>query len=293
MTDYPYTKLKAALEDRNSPLRQLLDERLPNTRQIQSAYRTSAGPLLVDGGSANAGTVGTAFDLMTRFRLEPMHDAGIARMAFLGEPAIVAEIDAVIVTAQVAGGVGDNEGLARASWALALLEEVFRAGLWPGSPLAEMLEAGRCTAQALLELASDDALRQLTQLDMFAASALLPHLDRPLVIGPTFDGSVLCSADADVIAGDLLVDLKTKLGAKNSRTGERADQLDLLQLRQVVSYALFDRSDSFQIRRVGLYSARYGHLAIWSLGTLLDTLADAHVDLQALREDVWRALGGR
>lgn len=291
--NYDYTNLSSALDDKASPLRQLLDERLPNSRPVQASFRDEAGSIRVDGGSANPGTIGTAFDVLTRFRLDSMHNADASRTAFRGRSELIAEIDAVVIAAQVAGAIGDRDGLAKASWALALLEEVYRARrLWPGSPLSDLLETGRCTAQALLELAPADALRQLKELDAVADAELKPNLVGPLHVGPTFDGSKLCAADADLIANDLVVDIKTNLGLKNPRTGERADRLDRTDLLQVVSYALFDRSDSFQIRRVGLYSARYGHLAIWDLGALLDTLAGGQVVLEVLREDVWLALGG-
>lgn len=292
MNNYRYTNLTAALRDKASPLRQLFDSRFPNTKVVQAQYRAEEPELRVDGGSANPGTLGAAFDFAMRFGIKSQYDPTVARNAFESAPGLVDEIDAVIIAAQMAAGLGDRVTVQRASWAFALLTEVYRAGLQPGSPLVELLEARSFSAQRLLGLASDDALRQLAELDEVARSSLLPRLDGPYVLGPTFDGSALCKADADVIAGGLLLDFKTSIGTKNARTGSRSDRLDLLDLYQIVAYALFDRSDSYAIDRVGIYSARFGHLVSWDLQVLLDTLAGEHTPVENARAEVWMALGG-
>ncbi|KQQ68461.1 hypothetical protein [Microbacterium sp. Leaf320] len=293
MTIYRYSNLSAALRDKDSPLSTLLRTTLPNTRVVQAEYRKSEPELLVDGGSANPGTVGGAFDYAMRFELSPTYDGDLAKSAFLGFPTVVAEIDALIVAAQAARGNGDQETVYRASWALALLTEVYRVGLMPGSPLFELASPEAMTAKNLLGLAGEDALRQLRSLTEVARRALVPNLNGPYRLGPTFDGSTLCAADADVIAADLLLDFKTSLGAKVSRPGGRSDRLDVTDLYQLVSYALFDRSNTYGIGRVGIYSARFGHLVSWDLQQLLDTLAGTPIKTQALRDQVWLALGGR
>jgi hypothetical protein len=221
-----------------------------------------------------------------------LFDARLARAAFLDDVDAVTNIDAVIVAAQVAVAVGDRTTVYQASWALALLTEVYRIGLMPGSPLRQLREDGTFNAMHLLGLASPDALHQLDELVEVASSELLPHIGGPYVLGPTFDGSALCSADADVIAGGFLLDFKTSLGAKVSRPGGRSDCLKLKDLHQLVSYALFDYSDSYRLHWVGIYSARFGHLVSWDLVELLEKLAGRPVDLADAREQVWRSLGG-
>lgn len=293
MSSYRYTNLSAALRDKASPLRQLFDSRFPNTRAVQAAYRADAPELRVDGGTANPGTLGAAYDFAMRFALDPLYDASVARSAFLSNPAMVAEIDAVVIAAQVAAGLGDHGTVDRAAWALALLTEVYRVGLMPGSPIGELLEARSFRAQALLALAPEDAVRQLDELRAVSREVLVPRLSGPYRLGPTFDASDLCKADADVIAGSLLLDFKTSLGVKNARTGSRSDRLDLIDLYQVVGYALFDHSDRYNIGQVGIYSARFGHLVTWELQSILDELAGGSVPVQEGRELVWRALGGR
>lgn len=292
MIDYRYSNLSLALRDKGSPLRQLLASNYPNTRAVQAEYRAAEPTILVEGGDANPGTLGAAFDLAMRFELNPLYDADLARAAFRGNLQMVNEIDAVIVAAQVASGIGDHGTVHRASWALALLTEVYRVGPMPGSPLLELRASGSFTAQKLLDLAPADAVRQLDSLAEIARTAVLPQLEGPLHLGPTFDGSALCAADADVIANGFLLDFKTSLGAKVARPGGRSDRLDLTDLYQLVSYALFDYSDTYRIRRVGIYSARFGHLVSWDLLDLLETLAGTTVSVEEARQEVWAALGG-
>lgn len=267
--------------------------KFPNTRSVQAAYRADAPELRVDGGTANPETLGAAYDFAMRFALDPLCDASVARSAFLGNPAMVAEIDAVVLAAQVAAGLGDHGTVDRASRALALLTEGCRVGLMPGSPIGDLLEARSFTAQALLTLAPEDALRQLDELRAVPREALVPRLSGPYLLGPTFDASALCKADADVIAGSLLLDFKTSIGSKSARTGAGADPLDLIDMYQVVAYALFDRSDRYKIRQVGIYSARFGHLVTWGLQLIPDELAGESVTIQESRELVWHAPGGR
>jgi hypothetical protein len=75
-------------------------------------------------------------------------------------------------------------------------------------------------------------------------------------LGPTFAGSELIKADADLIAAGLLLELKTS--AKLS--------LGITDLLQVIGYALLDFADAYRISELGIFSARYGYLATWELG---------------------------
>ncbi len=295
MSDYVYRNLTSAVKDKNSPLRQYLNRRFPNTRPLQTAYREQCGALLVDGGDANAGTVGAAFDFLVRFALDADHQPLVAVQAFLDKPPLLSAIVGVVESAHSAvAGPEDVDRLARASWALALCTEVYRVGLMPGSPLLELLQGQQFNAPALLSLAPEGAMRQLRDLYTVAQERLLPMIlpAERLHLGPTFDGSTLCPADADLIHDGRLLDIKTHLGPKNARTGARADRLDLTDLYQVLAYVLFDRSDAYAIRSLGIYSGRYGALVTWPLSKALETMAGGAVDLAAEREVVWGLLGG-
>lgn len=293
---YRYSNLTNAVGDKRSPLRQYLDHRFPMVKPLQNEYREASGALLVDTGGANAGTLGAAFDFEIRFLLDPSSAPMVAALAFRRRTDLVTAIGEVVAAAQNAsrGNSQDRDILARASWALALCAEVYRVGgIMPGSPLGLLLREDRFTAEELLALAPPDALRQLGELETLAAANLMPHLRRrPLYLGPTFEGSELCSADADLIAGGLLLDIKTHLGTRNQRTGNRSDGLALTALYQVVTYVLFDHSDAYKITDIGIYSARYGSLVTWPLPYALNAMADEPIDLAKERDEVWRLLGG-
>ncbi|MGL5851557.1 MAG: hypothetical protein ACRCZD_12315 [Phycicoccus sp.] len=289
---YQYTNLTNALKDKGSPLRQYLDERFSNVGPLRNEYRAHAGRLVVEAGDAAPGTLGAAVDFHIRLALDPTETPLVAELAFTGRSA--AAISTVCRRATAAAQRDPlHETVARACWALALCTEVYRVGgVMPGSPLGHLLAERRFTADALLALAPADALRQMHEMGQLAAGALLPQLGRPLHLGPTFDGSSLCSADADLIADGLLLDIKTRLGSTNARSGERYDNLPLLDIYQVLAYALFDYSDTYRITKVGIYSARYGTLVTWPISDTLETLAGEPVDLARERSVVWRLLGG-
>lgn len=298
LTPYRYTNLTSALKDKASPLRRHLARRFPLTKLLQADYRASAGPLLVEGGDANPGTLGAALDYQLRFTLDPDYLPLPAVAAFANHPLLLAPIMEVVRAAGLASGAaspGHDAPAARACWALALLTEVYRGGLVPGSAVAALVASRQLTAERLLALAPEDALRQLAELSTVADRSFFPTIRGRgrLALGPTFEGSKLCSADADLIAGDLLVEVKTYLGARNPRTGRRSDGLASVDLYQVVSYALFDRSDTYGVASIAIYSARYGHLVSWPLRTALSSLAGTEVDLNEEREQVWLVLGGR
>jgi hypothetical protein len=89
-------------------------------------------------------------------------------------------------------------------------------------------------------------------------AALVPNLATragPWALGPTFACSELIRADADLIAADPLLDLKTT--AKLS--------LAITDLLQLVCYALFDFDDQYELTEVGIISARYSYVASWKL----------------------------
>jgi hypothetical protein len=197
----------------------------------------------------------------------------------------------------VKGSVIDDELLLRGCWALALLAEMFRMGPVPlpaGSPL-HALDLRSVRSDDLLGLATPDTVAEIAELRSLARTSLLPHLTGRIglwALGPTFEGSKLMSADADVIAGGLLVELKTGLGDKRS-DGTRRCGLETKTLYQMIGYVLLDLDDTYLIDSVGLYEARYGHFATWSLQDLLDETAGRHVDPADERDQFRALLAGR
>ncbi len=296
---YRYTNLTAALADPRCPLRRYLSSTFHDVRPLQAEYRAQAGTLLVEGGTAAAGTVGAAFDFLVRLTLRPDHVPMVALQAFQHSAAHVAAIRGVLDLARASAERSDSSVptpvLVRASWVLALTTEVYRMGaMVPGSPLSQVMAAAT-TPEVLLGLAPSTAVDELCQLHAVARERLLPSLSRDparLALGPTFAGSALCAADADLISAGCLLELKTRLGARHRNTGTRSDSVPLTDLYQVLAYALFDRDDAFGIEQVGFYSARYGTVVTWPLAETLSRLAGREVRLDQERQAVWTLLGG-
>lgn len=188
--------------------------------------------------------------------------------------------DQLAFTGPVPGSVADAEHLARACWALALFTEVFRGGpvVAAHGPLGQF--EGRCPSAAeLLDLAPSSALGELAGLRQVFETVLLPRLAvrrGPWRLGPTFTGSALIRADADLIAAGLLLDLKTSANKPS---------LAIADLFQVIGYALLDFDDEYKLTELGIFSARYAYLATWQLGQLLEELAGHQVSLQATRQE--------
>lgn len=219
--------------------------------------------------------------------LDREHVPTVALQAFVEYPDYARAILEVI---QVASrSEAKSQELNRATWALSLYTEVYRAGLLPGSPLLVLLNDDSFNAENLLSLAPQNALRQLDEMTCLAESQLLPCFSDPLYLGPVFKASQLCSADADIISGGLLLDLKTRLGTKNSR-GLRYDSLSLEDLYQVLAYALFNHSDSYEIDSIGIYSGRYGNLMTWELQNAMEIMVSGPINLASEREAVWKLL---
>jgi len=294
---YIYSSLTAAIDDKQSPLRRYLDSEYPNRRPLQAAYRAAAPPILVQGGDAHPGTLGAAFDFAVRFVLDPEYVPAVAIHAFRPSRRRVKAITHVIAVARSAANCRTSlapELLLRASWALALTTEVFRAGTWQHSPLRQ-LGWFHFTAERLLRLAQPDALVQLQQLHSVATTSLFPKLPlepRRQTLGPSFAASRLCSADADIIIDGQLIELKTRLGSLSQRTGNRSDSIPGTDINQLLAYTLFDQGNKYKIDRVSLYSARYGNFTTWPLNDYLTLLSGRRVDIKAERAIVWRLLGG-
>ena len=231
--------LDPELDDARSPVRLFLQERYAQgLRDVQRQYRAAAPPLQVPSVSradADPGTVGTAADWLLRFLLHPQPDihlavagavastkAGImvlpalAGMAgSLNVPMPARPPDSVqVFTGPSRGSHADPALLARSCWALALLTEVFRAGPAVAAlgPLGAVPRqpgrlsgriAGACTA---------GRARSAVRFRRVFETALLPRLTLRTgrwAVGPTFAGSDLIKADADLIAAGLLLELKT------------------------------------------------------------------------------------
>ena len=87
-------------------------------------------------------------------------------------------------------------------------------------------------------------------------------------------------ADCDLVAGGMLVELKTTV---------KKPSLGVADLWQLLGYVLMDYVDEFGITDVALFSARYGYLRQWNLDALLTQLAGRPVTAAEMRAE-FRAL---
>ena len=288
-----------------------LAERFPNTRTVFERYKDEARPIQVPASAVaigGTGTVGGAFDYLVRFLIHPQPDVDLAgagaspygrwmRQALselasrlgahpLSPNGSSKEEPLTMFIGPPWPSIPDFELLARGCWALALLTEIAR-GVPPGrSPLAE-LDPHTANADDLLAIAPSAGLEQLSALRSQAEAVLLPALASrrgPWVLGPTFEGSTLMNADADMIAAGTLIEIKTVLGNKR-KDGTRYASLDAPTLFQMLGYVLLDFHDEFAIHELMYFNARYGYAATWQLEGLLNTLAGRTVELPALRAE--------
>jgi hypothetical protein len=301
LSDRPsWRSLTAELDVTGGAPRQLLAETFPFLRDVQMGYRDAVGPIRVPAGPANPGTIGTAFDVWMQLQAIARPHLELASRGAHGAGRQVS-----VAFEQLMDRLGPHEetyhrqlpdtwtgpsaglddwDLLRLAWAAALMVEVFRCGMvMPGSPLTTLPTS---SPDDLLALAPAAAVDELSDLVDLARERLLPRVHAltnqgPTWLGPVFAGSRRMPADADVVVGHTLLELKTVLGRKTA-TGRKA-ALDGLTLYQLLGYVLHDHDDAHEITSVALYQARYGHLAVWRLDQLLHDLADRQVDLQTLR----------
>lgn len=273
-----------------------LQGRFPNPKPLQTEFRQNAGTLAVNGSAASSSDVGTATDLMIRFLLAPDDVPASALAMFPFNPDFNTEVRnlAAIASRAVREGESGQEPFARAIWGLALCVGAYRAGAAYAPFVPDLVHSGSFDAEVMMLQASSEAVAELIALRHLAEQRLLPRLKAPFHLGPEFDLSQAgptqrIAAEADLIAGGLLLDIKTQLGLKD-KSGKRYDVLRPEQLYQLIAYALLDYSDKYAITHVGIYSARYGTLTAWSLPDLLWRAAGAPVDLQMVRNELWAVM---
>ena len=157
---------------------------------------------------------------------------------------------------------------------LALLEEVFRMGGGPNSPL---FRKEHTSAGNLLDIPEDHWIDDMRILSwkFYDSFNHLPTL--PYSLNPTFEGSRdVGGADADLIVDSALIDIKTTIESKVRNEW----------LWQLLGYVLLDYSDHNRINGVGLYMARQGILFQWDVEEAIRGLCPgAPPSLEELRKE--------
>jgi hypothetical protein len=172
---------------------------------------------------------------------------------------------------------GAEEDLLRICYVMSWFEEVARTGrVWPGTPLGD---CGRMvSADQLLAAVPAYVIVDLTAQVRLASSALAPLrsacLAADVCAGPMFTGSrAVGGADADLIVGDLLLDIKAKAATNLKRE----------DFYQIIGYVLLDFDDRYRIGSLGVYLSRFGHLITWTVDEYL-VLLGARRTMAELRQ---------
>jgi len=223
-------------------------------------------PLLVTSNAARPGEIGTAFDYLFRFYLQRINPHVTANQDWVADQAlpIIEKVDRAL-----------------ASRARVTLAEARRLA-------AEYVETGKPTdafLRAVIELARLDPVfrarrgfeylntpvgsREVQELG--ALLALLEperwHTTGPCLLNPTFGiaSTAIGGADADALVGSLLVDLKSTKMLELTRD----------DFFQIVCYRLLYVLDAVisgeprpPVDSLGIYFARYGYLAEWTIHEL-------------------------
>jgi hypothetical protein len=182
-------------------------------------------------------------------------------------------------------GTADGEGTVRSQDAAArVVSELERS--WPlfaylwGSPIPMLEElagvacgAGRTQGSGGLDRLTLLRWDLAAQLGLWYRNAARrgPQPPRVIAANPTFAGSTRLPAD-----GDLIVRSKDGSGYLiDFKSAKRIEPAGMLMvLRQVLTYALMDESDEYDIGHVGFYFTRYGVWAHWGLQELLNMGVD-------------------
>ncbi|WP_285601351.1 hypothetical protein [Kineosporia sp. NBRC 101731] len=291
------------IKDPRSPVAVWLRERFPHHREVQTAFRAGAGPILVPPpAGAVLGTQGGAIDWWLRFLIDPaprleLALAGLTRhrgrpfvkpgLRLLAQVGVI-EPGSATVAAMDPTRVADlpDEWWARLSYALALLVEGARMAPAGVEHSRLMLLSPPSSPRELLDLCTDAEVADLIAMRDLARERLLPALPPgPVHTGMTFEGSHDLNADADLIAAGVLVDFKASQGGNPRQNGTRAASLPHADLDQLLGYALMDYSDAFALHSLAIYSTRFGYLASWPIDQLTAQLAGGPLDLALLRRE--------
>ena len=112
----------------------------------------------------------------------------------------------------------------------------------------------------------------------------------PVITGMTFDGSADLNADADLIAGGVLVDFKASQGGSPRADGTRAASLARTDLDQLLGYAFMDSPTPTTCTPVAIYAVRFGYFAAWPLSSLCEQMAGQPIDIADIRRQFAQVL---
>lgn len=230
---------------------------------------TQTPPLLAPPRTKNYALVGRAFDYLLRFQIKALNPHAIERgwvtqnaLHFLKTNAQTRLYDqAYLFVTEAKEHYADflqtqqlTDTLIVSALRLAKLEAIYRSKKL------------------------DPTLDQIDDEDIVDLKALLAHVNveqftssEPILLNPTFDlGSlVVGGADADLIIGDVLIDIKTV----KEFSLERRDFNQLLGYYVLAKLAGIDNSPpGHEIKRLGVYFSRYAYLLTFNVSDVIDPI---------------------
>jgi hypothetical protein len=282
--------LTSLLDESQSATRAFLLDAFPLVREAarSATWGVADRPTILPPPAAPEGLLGTAFDYRLRAAIAPFDPrtsfaaAGLLDLRPIRNPVgprgphgcsrschrrhvvtetvmhprVFEELLEELAATPERGRDLDDLSFARATLLLALLESIYRSGIQPRRLILSRRTRVRTPAE-LLALVPEAWARDVIAL-VRRALAHVP-LAEPLILNPTFAGSRdTGGADADLISGRTLVELKTR----------RHAEVKAVDLFQLLGYVLLDYPDEYAVRRVGIYLARQGWYREWSLDEL-------------------------
>ena len=298
--------LTTNLDDRQSPVYRFFRECFPQTSSMvrQCNAELAMCTTLRSATSVHFGTIGMAFDYRVRyyFAVTPHEQLLAYRGAALvsdkpftlafdlrsnvsGETEVggkgkipakliqsfFSSLDEALQRIRPVGRQLSNEEereLARYCLVLALFEEFvrvqIRAAVIVDSPL---LRTKLRTVSDVLAVVAEPWIEDVCSLSWLFCNHYKERFSQPAMLNPTFDGGAdVGGADADLILGKCLLELKTTVTGK----------VQALWFYQMLGYLLLDYGDKYQIGEVGLYMARQGLEFRWPVQKFLDQLSEKH-----------------
>ncbi len=307
--------LTSELKDTESPLSAFMAAEFPRVREFAAAFRAvrpddaeALPPPAAAGTRVAWGTLNAAIDHRLRYAFSDSRAlpetvehgiTGASRLAGPGARAALRRtgadlgvlLEELITVEQPAARAqplvlpaAAEARLARFCYAMTWFEEVYRTRrLWPGTPLGD---AGPgLTVEELLAVVPAYAVEDLVTQAQLASKALgglraaCPAAQ--VHAGPDFAGSPdVGGADADLIVGGLLIDVKGTVTPSRLRKPE---------FYQLLGYALLDYDDEYRINALGFYLSRFGRLITWTVEEYLELLG-ARETVSQLRQACREAL---
>lgn len=291
--------LTAHLKCKDSPVRQFMESTFGATRKVTGPSNKAVRQFETKDPSHTAySTVGTAIDRRIRlyFPGAAVEEADEGRVTVQGAYALwemqgwefgslsrffegLEQFGARIEPGARLGDA-DEDTLCRFAVNLAWFDQAFRAGpqVLETSPLMQCDRPSLDNLLAVVPIAWVEDLRALSRMFLDAAG---DRFHQPCRIGPTFEGSRdVGGADADVILGTSLIDVKTTVDPKVARDG----------LWQILGYALLDYSDAYGLDTAGFYFARQGQFVEWPLAELAHACSDGAVESWPTARDAFRRM---